>query len=57
MYRLGLCYLNGTGVAANRDEAARYLKLAADQGHADAQRVHAEQFTPKKSIFGMFKKR
>jgi TPR repeat protein len=34
---LGLAYLNGDGVERNREEGLRLLKLAADQGYADAQ--------------------
>lgn len=34
---LGMAYLNGSGVERHRDEGLRLLKLAADQGYADAQ--------------------
>jgi TPR repeat protein len=36
-YSAGLFYRNGTGVAQNLQEAVRYYKLAADQGHVNAQ--------------------
>lgn len=36
-YQLGLRYYNGRGMAKNFSEAARYYKLAADQGHARSQ--------------------
>lgn len=36
-YRTGLKYLNGDGVPQDNDEAAHYLGLAAEQGHAEAQ--------------------
>ena len=36
-YLLGLCYLNGTGVAQNPAEALKWLYAAAEQEHADAQ--------------------
>ena len=36
-YNLGLMYANGEGVAEDDAEAARWLRLAADQGHAGAQ--------------------
>ena len=34
-----MCYDNGTGVAKDPAEAARWYRLAADQGHAAAQRA------------------
>ncbi len=34
---LGLAYINGDGVERNREEGLRLIKLAADQGYADAQ--------------------
>lgn len=34
---LGLAYLSGDGIEPNREEGLRLLKLAADQGYADAQ--------------------
>jgi TPR repeat protein len=34
---LGICIWNGNGDERDPVEAVRYLKLAADQGHADAQ--------------------
>jgi hypothetical protein len=33
-YQLGLRYLNGTGVKSDRVQACKWLKLAAQQGHA-----------------------
>ena len=33
---VGLCYEFGTGVVKDEVEAAKYYKMAADQGHADA---------------------
>lgn len=36
-YKLSLIYLNGSGVARDPVEAARWLRYAADQGHAKAQ--------------------
>ncbi|MDE2906976.1 MAG: SEL1-like repeat protein, partial [Acidobacteriota bacterium] len=36
-YRLGLAYQRGDGVPRNRAEGARWLELAADQGHVEAQ--------------------
>ena len=33
----GFCYYNGTGVAKDQAEAVKYYRLAADQGHAQAQ--------------------
>src|SRR5580704_10938174 len=36
-YDLGMLYLKGLGVAADPEEAFRWLRLAADQGQADAQ--------------------
>ena len=34
---LGVCYQDGTGVVKDEVEAAKYYKMAADQGHANAQ--------------------
>jgi TPR repeat protein/SpoVK/Ycf46/Vps4 family AAA+-type ATPase len=49
-YKLGLSYASGAGGTKNDDEAARWYRLAADQGHVDAQcklsqhyRIAAEQ--------------
>lgn len=36
-YNLALCFAFGKGVVKNANEAVRYYKLAADQGHAKAQ--------------------
>jgi len=36
-FKTGLAYLNGDGVPVNKKEAFKYFKLAADQGHAEAQ--------------------
>ena len=36
-YNLGWMYANGEGVPEDDAEAARWLRLAADQGHAGAQ--------------------
>ena len=36
-YELGLKYYNGQGVSKNNVEAMKYFKIAAEQGHADAQ--------------------
>ncbi len=33
----GVCYKNGTGVAQDPAEAVRLFRLAAEQGHAQAQ--------------------
>lgn len=33
---VGVCYKDGKGVAKNKPEAKKYLKLAADQGFAGA---------------------
>lgn len=33
----GVCYYDGTGIPKDQAEAARYYKLAADQGYEDAQ--------------------
>jgi hypothetical protein len=35
-YSAGACYLEGTGVAQNLQEAVKYFKLAADQRNANA---------------------
>ena len=34
---VGVCYRHGTGVVKDEVEAAKYYKMAADQGHANAQ--------------------
>ena len=34
---IGVCYENGTGVEKDEVEAAKYYKMAADQGYASAQ--------------------
>ena len=36
-YRIGLSYLQGSGVPASRTEAARWLEIAATADHAEAQ--------------------
>ena len=36
-YNLGKMYLDGTGVDRNATEAAKWYRLAADQGNMDAQ--------------------
>ena len=36
---LGLCYLMGDGVEANKEEALRLLKLSAEQGNEEAQKA------------------
>lgn len=36
LYVVGVCYKDGKGVAKNKPEAKKYLKLAADQGFAGA---------------------
>ena len=36
-FRVGLCYYDGTGIEQNYVEAAKWYKLAADQGYASAQ--------------------
>lgn len=41
-YRLGLRYLNGTGVKADRVRACKWLKLAALQSHAKALKEYEE---------------
>lgn len=38
-YVLGLMHTNGWGVAKDEVEAAKWFRLAADQGHADAQYI------------------
>ena len=41
-YQLGLRYLNGTGVKRDRVQACKWLKLAAQQGHALALKEYEE---------------
>lgn len=36
-HNLGVLYLHGSGVASNKDEAARWFRKAADQGFGEAQ--------------------
>ena len=36
-YELGICHLHGNGVDVNPTEGMRWVRLAADQGYADAQ--------------------
>ena len=38
-YNLGVCFMNGTGVAKDEGKAVQYYKMAADQGDAQAQAV------------------
>ena len=40
---LGLCYLMGDGVEANKEEALRLLKLSAEQGNEEAQKALQNQ--------------
>jgi TPR repeat protein len=40
-YRVGRCYLEGSGVPPSRAEGARWLKQAADHGSSDAQALLA----------------
>src|SRR5712691_12967329 len=40
-YRIGLLYLQGSGVPPSRIEAARWLERAAGDGHAEAQSLLA----------------
>jgi TPR repeat protein len=37
LFNLGYSYEHGEGVAQDSTEAVRYYRLAAEQGHADAQ--------------------
>ena len=41
---LGWCYQYGTGVVKDEVEAVRYYKMAADQGHVDAQFMLGEEY-------------
>ena len=41
-FSLGLLYANGYGVNQDYVEAAKWFRLAADQGHLDAQNVLIE---------------
>lgn len=36
-YQLGLCYLNGDGTEQDGQKAEKWLRLAADQGHPEAE--------------------
>lgn len=36
-YRYGLCLFSGSGVEQNKPEAARFLKMSADNGNAGAE--------------------
>ena len=38
-YKLGVCYLDGKGVEKNIEEGIKWLKMAADSGHAKALHV------------------
>ena len=40
-YRIGRCYLQGSGVPASRAEAARWLEIAANADHVEAQGLFA----------------
>src|ERR1700748_2337730 len=40
-YRVGRCYLEGTGVPPSRVEGARWLERAANQGYVEAQALLA----------------
>jgi len=37
IFSVGVHYLNGDGVTKNEEEAIRWLELAANSGHVDAQ--------------------
>ena len=41
MYDLGECYANGHGIAANSQEALKWINKAADAGHSQAKRYRA----------------
>ncbi|WP_245523959.1 SEL1-like repeat protein, partial [Mesorhizobium sp. M2D.F.Ca.ET.223.01.1.1] len=43
-YRVARSYLEGSGVPPSRSEGARWLRLAADHGSADAQALLAALF-------------
>ena len=47
-YNYAVILFNGDGVSRNLPEAARYFKLAADQGHSDAAKRLDELLTEKK---------
>ena len=47
-YMLGGIYLNGLGVEKNNTEAAKYFKLAADQGHQNA-KLYLMSLSPDKA--------
>ena len=36
LYQLGKCYKHGDGVEMNRKESAKWLRMAAENGHGDA---------------------
>jgi TPR repeat protein len=38
-FNIGVCYMYGTGVVQDNAEALRWLRLAADEGYADAETV------------------
>jgi TPR repeat protein len=38
-YDLGICYSNGSGVAADKAQAVKWFKRAADAGDADALKI------------------
>ncbi len=50
-FNLGVMYANGQGVAQNDDEAGKWLRKAAEQGHEGAREIIAEnkEFSKKKS--------
>lgn len=38
-YKLGLAYANGDGVKQDEDEAKKWLRLSADQGHEPSKQL------------------
>ena len=42
MFMVGYCYVGGSGVKADIDEAKKWLKMAADSGIQDAQELLAQ---------------
>ena len=46
-YRVGRCYLEGTGVPPSRTEGARWLERAANQGYVEAQAQLADPGDPR----------
>ncbi|MDR1821419.1 MAG: TIR domain-containing protein [Oscillospiraceae bacterium] len=43
-YRVGSCYLWGNGIDKNYEEAAKWIKLAAEDGYAPAQHIYGRLF-------------